>query len=337
MKPICSFFLLAMLFSCSGNKQAALQQEAQTFLDQYTAQYLVLRYESSLANWASNTHIVEGDTTNAFRTKQAREKVARFTGSEAHIEQARHWLTQRESLLPIQVRQLEAILYDAANNPGTVPELVSRRIAAETAQVEKLYGFDFQLDGKSVSTNDLDAILAKSKEPAARLAAWEASKEVGKGLKTGLVELRDLRNQTVQALGYDDYFGYQVSEYGMTTPEMAATCEELIRDIWPLYRELHTYARYELAARYGTEVPDYLPAHWLPDRWGQKWGSLVEVEGIDLDGLLAEKGAEWQVRQAERFYVSLGFDTLPASFYELSSLYPLPPDADYKKNNHTST
>jgi peptidyl-dipeptidase A len=42
------------------------------------------------------------------------------------------------------------------------------------------------------------------------------------------------------------------------------------------------------------------------------------------------------VQQGEAFFVSLGFDPLPDSFYERSSLYPLPPDAGYKKNNHAS-
>jgi peptidyl-dipeptidase A len=79
-----------------------------------------------------------------------------------------------------------------------------------------------------------------------------------------------------------------------------------------------------------------LPAHWLPDRWGQDWSPLISVEGIDLDGRLADYDAEWVMRQAEDFYVSLGYENLPPSFWELSSLYPLPPDADYKKNNHAS-
>ncbi|MFC7669711.1 M2 family metallopeptidase [Hymenobacter humi] len=84
------------------------------------------------------------------------------------------------------------------------------------------------------------------------------------------------------------------------------------------------------------QVPDYLPAHWLPNRWGQDWGSMVDVKGLNLDATLAKKGAEWQVKQGERFYQSLGFPALPASFYEKSSLYPLPKDAGYKKNNHAS-
>ena len=64
--------------------------------------------------------------------------------------------------------------------------------------------------------------------------------------------------------------------------------------------------------------------------------SRIEVEGIDLDGILEEKGATWLVEQSERFYVSLGFPELPESFYTKSSLYPLPDSVDYKKNNHAS-
>jgi peptidyl-dipeptidase A len=42
------------------------------------------------------------------------------------------------------------------------------------------------------------------------------------------------------------------------------------------------------------------------------------------------------VRQAERFYVSIGFDALPETFWERSSLFPLPAGSDHKKNNHAS-
>jgi len=325
-----------LLLACSQDPEA-VQQQAQQFIDEYTQQLLPLYYESALAEWDANTHIVEGDTTNAHRVKVANEALAAFTGSEENIEQARKWLEQKAQLTPLQLRQLEAILYEAANNPATVPELVKARIAAEAAQTEKLFGFDFQLDGQSVSTNELDAILKESTDLDERLRAWNASKEVGKELKDGLSELQRLRNQTVQALGYDDYFTYQVSDYGMSVEEMLDACRGMMQDIWPLYRELHTYARYELAQKYGLdEVPDMLPAHWLPNRWGQDWSALVEVQGIDLDGILEEKGAPWLVEQAERFYVSMGFEELPRSFWEKSSLYPLPPDAGYKKNNHAS-
>lgn len=330
--------LTVMLSSCGEPKKETsnIKEEAQTFLDEYTKEYLKLYYNSSKAEWASNTRIVEGDTLNAYNTQVANEAFAKFTGGESIITSTRALLEKKDQLDDIQVKQLEAILYAAANNPATVSDIVKERIKAETAQTEKLFGFDFQIDGKSVSTNDIDKILNEETDLTKRRKAWEASKEVGKTLKDGLANLQQLRNKTVQALGYHDYFTYQVSDYGMTTEEMLKLNEQLVKDVWPLYRELHTWARYELAKKYKADVPEMLPADWLPNRWGQDWSEMVKVEGIDLDGVLKEKGPEWIVKQAERFYVSLGFNPLPQSFYDSSSLYPAPIDAGYRKNNHAS-
>ena len=57
--------------------------EAQAFLDAYTAEFQRLYYTSAEAEWASNTRIVEGDDTNATRTRAANEAMAAFTGSVA--------------------------------------------------------------------------------------------------------------------------------------------------------------------------------------------------------------------------------------------------------------
>jgi peptidyl-dipeptidase A len=327
--------IFAIIFSCSSSQQ--IQQEAQIFLDQYTKEYQKLYYESAKAQWASNTKIVEGDSTNAIATRKANEAYAKFTGSEENIRQAQKFLKQNDKLLPLQVKQFNRILYLAADNPQTVEELVNQRIKAETEQTEKLFGFDFKIDGKSVSTNEIDNRLKTQTKVSARLKTWEASKEVGKTLKEGLENLRNLRNETVQALGYNDFFTYQVSDYGMSTEEMMELNREMVKDVYPLYRELHTYARYELAKRYNvSKIPDYLPAHWLTNRWGQDWNEMITVKGLDLDAILEKKSAEWLTHQGERFYISLGLPPLPQIFWDKSSLYPLPPDAGYKKNNHAS-
>lgn len=339
-------FLLAastagfFLFGCSETKKEeshSVKQETQIFIDDYTSQFVALAYAASKAEWESNTRIIEGDTINAYRTRQANEALADFTGSEEVITKTNTFLEQRDQLDELQVKQLETILYSAANNPATVSDLVKQRIKAETLQNERLFGFDFKIDGVSLSTNEIDDMLKDETDVNKRKKAWEASKEVSIQLKGGLDTLRMLRNKTVQALGYDNFFSYQVSDYGMTVEEMMELNRKLVSEVWPLYRELHTYIRHELAKKYNIEtVPEMIPAHWLPNRWGQDWSALIEVEGVDLDGVLKEKGDEWLVKQAERFYISLGFDSLPQTFYERSSLYPVPADADYKKNNHAS-
>lgn len=324
---------LALLWAGCSN----VQNDAQAFLDAYTAKLLELYRVRSEAEWKLNTYIVEGDTLTSAAAQQAKEAYGEFTGSKENIEKARGFLAQKEKLTPLQVRQLEKVLYAAADNPQTIPDLVKERIKAETAQTETLFGFDFKIGEKSVAAGDIDGILKDETNLQKRLQAWEASKEVGRALKPGLTKLQELRNKTVQALGYSDYFAYQVSDYGMSTEEMMDLNRRLVDEVRPLYRELHTFARYELAKKYGVkDVPEMLPAHWLPNRWGQDWNSMVSVKGIDLDGVLKEKSAEWLVQQGENFYKSMGFQPLPQTFWEKSSLYPAPPDAGYKKNNHAS-
>jgi peptidyl-dipeptidase A len=325
------------LAACSNNNQEKTQQEAQQFIDSYTTQYVKLYTNSSEAQWKANIEIIPGDSTNTMNAQKADEAMAAFTGSKENIEQAKKFLEHKDQLTDIQRKQIELILYYAANNPQTIPDIVKQRIKAENEQTQQLYGFQYQIGDKKVSTNDIDDILKKETNLDKRLAAWNASKEVGKKLKTGLVNLRQLRNKTVQELGYHDFFSYQVSDYNMSTDEMMQTMDKLMRELYPLYRELHTWMRYELAKKYGAkEVPGYLPAHWLPNRWAQDWSPAVSVKGIDLDGVLSKKPKEWIVHEGEKLYTSIGFGSLPQTFWEKSSLYPYPADSNVKKNNHAS-
>lgn len=333
------FLAASLLFLVACNKtpdNTQLQQEVQTQLDVYNTEYQKLLITAAENEWKLNTYIQEGDTLTSKAAEEANEAMAAFTGSKANIEFAQKYLKEKDKLTSTQVKQLEYILFMAGNNPETAGDVVKQRIAAQTEQTSKLFGFDFKINGKSVTTNEIDGVLRTSTNLKERLTAWEASKEVGKVLKDGLANLQHLRNESVKPLGYHDYFSYQVSEYGMTREEMMELCRGMVKDIWPLYRELHTWARYSLADKYKQPVPEMLPAHWVTNRWGQDWTAMIEVKGFDPDAELQKKSAEWIIQEAEKFYVSLGFDSLPNSFYEKSSLYPLPPDAKYKKNNHAS-
>ncbi|MCG8469195.1 MAG: M2 family metallopeptidase [Gemmatimonadetes bacterium] len=304
-------------------------------LDAYGREYRTLRQQAGEADWLLNTRIIPGDTTAASRSERAHLALAELAGDP----RLQRWLRRQLEAgtpTPIERRQLEAILRSAAPYAAGYQSAVARRIRLENRQVETLFGFDFRVDGRSVTTSQIDGVLRTSRDEAERLKAWEASKEVGEALRPRLLELRDARNEPVRAFGYEDFADFKASAYEVGRDELLALTDELVADVWPLYRELHTWARYELADRYGAEVPTDLPAHWLPDRWGADWSALIESNRAELDRALAGRAPEWIVREAETFYRSVGFEPLPESFYERSSLYPAPPEADYRKNTHAS-
>ncbi|MFG0319928.1 MAG: M2 family metallopeptidase, partial [Planctomycetota bacterium JB042] len=235
--------------------------------------------------------------------------------------------------------RLTKILLAAAENPGTIPDVVAARIEAEGAQSAAQDGFTFRMETGGdapvvVTPNDIDEILRTSTDLAERRRAWDAAKSIGPPLRDGLLSLRDLRNRVAREMGYDGFFSLQVADYGMTADEMMADLERVLEDIRPLYEQLHCWAKHELAKRYGEPVPRRIPAHWLANRWGQEWPGMVD--GIDLDPLFASLSPEEVVEKAEAFYVSMGFPELPDVFWEKSDLYELPAGAARKKNTHAS-
>lgn len=334
-----SLLCTALLVLLSGNTPAAPPQAnattraAQDLLRYYDSLYLGLYRTASEAQWAASTDVSpvhEGERTGA------NTALAAFQGDKNIIETTRALLKKRAELPPLIARQLDKIILAAGEGPGTIPQVVKARVAAESRQSSIMDGFTFTLEGKPASANDIDEVLHKSRDVAKRQRAWEASKEIGRPLRPGLIELQRLRNQVARELGYPSYFALQVADYDMSEAEMMDLLDGFLRDTRPLYEKLHALTKQRLAARYKLAIPGkHIPAHLIDNRWSQEWGSVSEG-GLDLDPLFTGKTPEWIVKSAEQFYVSMGFPPLPKTFWERSDLYPVAAGGPRKKNAHAS-
>jgi len=340
-RVILTTLMCVLIISCSKpqtqttTNDIAIEKEAQTFLTEYNNKFQKLETLVSNAAWLANTDIKKEHDDALVK---AEKQLAAYIGNATVINKAKKFLKQTNKLTSIQKRQLERILTKAARYPGTLPQAVEDLISAEAKQNSDLYGFEFRMmaNGKEtkLTANDIDKKLKKSKNLKERLKVWESSKEVGKNLKDGLANLQGLRNQVARHMGYSSFFGLEVSNFDMSADEMVKLLEGFLQDIKPLYEELHTFARYELAKRYKQPVPDLIPAHWIGNRWAQNWPGLVD--GVDLDSVFKNKKPTWLLEQAERFYMSLGFSKLPQSFWDKSDLYPTEKNSTRKKNSHAS-
>ena len=314
------------------------QQRAEEFLTIYDSLIQGTYAITAEAYWKSATDVTDLHVGERIGAEKA---MASFSGNPWVIESVKALLDKEGQLDDITRRQLRSVLLSASEYPGTIPDVVAARVAAEAEQSAILDSFEFCLerarDGSCreiVTPNQIDEVLVTSRSEPQRRKIWNVAKQTGPALKQGIAKLRDLRNQVAQEMGYDSFFALQVADYEMSVDEMMAMMERFNQDLRPLYEQLHTWTKHELAERYRQDVPDLIPAHWIGNRWAQAWPGLGS--GIDLDSLLQGKDAEWVVKQAEAFYTSMGMPVLPTSFYEKSDLYPLPPGAERKKNTHAS-
>src|ERR1041385_4167774 len=326
-----SFFLLLLLLQSSAfaETKSPIQERADRFLALANAGYQALYRVNSEAQWLAVTDVTPEHDAAA---EAAGKAYAAFNGNPTIINQTRELLAHEKELTELTVRQLKQLLLNAAEGPMTNPDLVAKRVAAETKQASILNSFKFKLNDQPITANQIDDKLEKSGDLAERKAVWETSKQSGPALKPNLVVLRDLRNGVAKEMKYPDYFALEVANYGMTTDEMLKMLEDWMSTLRPLYLQLHTWAKYKLAEKYHQPVPKKIPAHWINNRWAQEWDGLVDA--ANLDKYFEGRTPEWVIKTAEQFYTGLGFSPLPQSFWEKSDLYPVPPDSKRKKNTH---
>jgi peptidyl-dipeptidase A len=321
-----------------AGKKTPLQREADAFLESVTSLLLPVAATTYGIDWIAATDVTPEHTGQRAGADKA---LAALVGAKPLIEKTKAFLAKEKQLDDLTVRQLRKLLLAAAENPGTIPEVVGKRVDAEARLAGVQDGYTYCLQPKAgggcakpATANDLDSLLLKSRDLAERQRVWIASKEIGKPLKPGLAELVGLRNQVAREMGYKSYFALKVADYGMTVDEMMKLLDETLATTKPLYDGLHCWARNTLAARYKKPVPRLMPAHWLSNRWAQQWPGLVEE--TSLDPLFKGATAESIIKSSENFYVSLGFPRLPPSFWQKSDLYPVPPGVARKKNAHAS-
>jgi len=350
LRPPLLFMLVAAVSQVSPasgagpthGKKSATEKDAEAFLDVVTSLLMPVSSTASEADWAAATDVTPEHT--GLRTG-ADKALATLSGATVIVTRAKAFLAKRKELDDVTARQLEKLLLGAAENPGTIPEVVNKRVEAEARQSSILDGYTFCLQPKpgagaaagcarTGTANQIDDILRKSRDLNERQRIWIASKEIGRPLKPGLIELRDLRNQVAKEMGYSSYFALQVADYGMTVPEMMALLDSTLETTRPLFDQLHCWAKNTLATRYKKPAPKMIPAHWIGNRWAQEWPGLIEE--ANLDPLFKGSSPESIVKSAENFYVSLGFPRLPDSFWKKSDLYPVPAGSARKKNSHAS-
>jgi len=320
------------------NSALTPEEEARAFLSAYSASYQGVYAVSQDVSWAASTDVTPEHDGGRIAANKA---LAAVTGSRYVIETARRLLARKAELSPLTARQLEKVWLDAAENPATIPDVVAKRVEAESRQSSVMDSFQFCLEkkpegacAKPVTANEMDDILVSSRDLSLRLKTWNASKEIGPALKPGLARLQGLRNAAAREFGYSSYYDLQAADLGMNTKELAELLDGFINDIQPLYEQLHCWTKYELAKRYNQPVPKLIPAHWIGNRWAQEWPGIVD--GVDLNPLFKDRKPEWIIRQAEDFWVSMGFAKLPEAFWKKSDLYPVPSDGKRNKNTHAS-
>ena len=186
---------------------------------------------------------------------------------------------------------------------------------------------------------ELEDVIAESRDYDELLDAWTGWRTISPPMRDLYARYVELVNEGAGELGFGDFGEMWRSAYDMSADEFETETARLWQQVEPLYDELHCHVRAELGEFYGADkVPQDqpIPAHLLGNMWSQGWSFIYDimepypgVAPLDVDSTLKTKNYSPQemVRSAESFYVSLGMDRLPKTFWE-RSMFTQPADRD---------
>ncbi len=295
--------------------------EAKAFVARIDKELKAVWIAAETAGWANSTDITPE------HEKAQSEAIEKAMAAIGHaIAESKKFAGVKAD--PDTMRQLE-LLRRATTEPAPDNDAKRREFAALTTELQGMYGTG-EFKGKSLGA--LSEVVDGDASYKKKLAAWKGWRSVAVPMRPKYQRFVELSNEGARSIGYSDTGELWRSQYDMEPEAFASEMERLWQQVKPLYDELHCHARAKLSEKYGAEkVPldKPIPAHLLGNMWAQEWGNIYpDLEphagqpSIDVTKALQSAGYDStkMVKTAENFFVSLGMDPLPSTFWERSML-----------------
>ena len=330
------FILVITIFitvSCSTNdSKVKTISDVESFLEKVEQEDKTLGPVISSAYWISSNFI----------TYDSQKIVADFGKrySLMSVERANEAATFDDLDLPEDMRRK----LDLIKGGFVMPAPLDDTLAGELASIESELGAMYGLGEHCFSENDcydleaFEEIIDSSRNPDELLKAWTGWREIGKPMKDKYLRMVEIGELGAKDLGYDGLTDLWFSKYDMPAEDFLTDTDRVWEEVKPLYDALQCHVRDKLNEEYGNDVvpPEgMLPAHILGNMWGQSWANIYDIvfeenpntESIDLTSIIQERDLTEieMVEIAEDFFLSLGFDPLPDTFWE-RSLFVKPQD-----------
>ena len=334
MKKYLSIYLLLLIVaSCvPGSEQIDRNKELEDFLNNIEEENKKDGPIIYSASWISSNFITYDSQ------KVIADYGTRYTLKS--LERSREASAFDDLSTSTENRRMLNILKSSFVMPPPLNKELATELSSITTSLEAMYGSGEHCyeDGSCYDLEAFESIIDNSRNPEELLKAWLGWHEIGKPMKPMYMRMVDIGNQGARDLGYKGLSDLWFSKYDMPADDFLNETDRVWEEVKPLYDALHCHVRAKLNEHYGDDVvPESgpLPVHLLGNMWGQSWSNIYDLvyteesqqNSVDVTKIIEEKGLNEieMVEYAEDFFLSIGFEPLPDTFWE-RSLFVKPRD-----------
>jgi peptidyl-dipeptidase A len=284
--------IAAMLIGFSSCNR---EQKMQQFIDAYVEQMKPLQKAANLAYWEAAT---TGSDEKYALSSEMELQLKKIHSNPRRFAELKNLIEKADGADPARLRQLQ-IIYNQFL-PNQVDSTLLRQIVEKASEVEKKFSnFRCEIDGKRLSSNDIDLLLKIEKDSQKREKAWEASKQVGEVVAGDMLALVKLRNEAARKLGFDNFHTLSLTAGEQDVHQLDQVFAELKELTDEPFRRMKADLDSVLARRSGIAVAELMPWHYH-DLFFQE---APQVYALDLDHYYAGRDV---VELARLFYAGIG-------------------------------
>lgn len=322
----------AAIAACNPSQTPPVKpaESADEFVARVNRELQALGDETQVAGFTQATYINSDTETLSAR---ANDRYLAYL-SQAAAEAKRY---DGQKLSPATARALQLLKVNvsapAPRDPAKRAELTKLGSRLEAMYGESKYCPEGKPPEACQNLDQLSEILASSRSYDELTRAWKGWHDIGAPMRDPYTRFAALANEGAQELGFKDLGVMWRARYDMPPERFDALAEKLWQQVKPLYEQLHCDARARLAKKYGEDkVPAGrpIPAQLFGNMWAQQWNKIyddllkpypaVNIESADRQLKAQKWDAGRMTKSAESAYTSLGFPSLPKTFWDRSML-----------------
>jgi peptidyl-dipeptidase A len=292
-----AIFLLGVIAAAVSKKPAAAREEKdfRQFLSAYEAKVVPLSREVALASFQAS---ISGKDEDFKRSADLQIQLNKVTADPDGFARLKAFKLGGRISEPLLKRQLDIVYDGFLENQIPIPQM--EEMVKLQAQIEQKFNtFRAQVDGRTLTDNDIEQVLRTSSDAGQLEAAWKGSKEIGRVVAADIRQLVKLRNAAARQLGFADFWHMQLL-LGEQDPR---AIESLFDELDVLTREgfgeLKKTIDGFLAARCNLAIEQLKPWHYQ-NRYFQEAPAIYPV---DLDIYYKDKDL---VRLAGDYFKGIG-------------------------------